>query len=176
MKCRKCTKREADVGFKTCGHCREVARVSAAKRRARQDPEIKRAYERAYYRKNRDIIKGRTSAYYYQNLGKCKNTRKRYYAQNKEDWVKRQLNDDIKWLVFTIKQNSLCLRCGFSEDYRAVLFHHRDPKEKLFGLTWRELNNKNWHEVFAELAKCDILCFNCHQIVHKGNWRTGHGF
>lgn len=55
-----------------------------------------------------------------------------------------------------------CIRCG--ESHPACLqFHHRDPSTKLFAITrW----SKSALKLRAEIAKCDILCANCHFKHH----------
>lgn len=41
-------------------------------------------------------------------------------------------------------------------------FHHRNPQEKLFGISAVNIKNKPWDEVANEIKKCDLLCSNCH--------------
>lgn len=57
-----------------------------------------------------------------------------------------------------------CQRCGFDEHESALQFHHRDPSQKDFGIN-RGIS-KRFELVKAELDKCDLLCANCHSIVH----------
>lgn len=46
-------------------------------------------------------------------------------------------------------------------------FHHRDAAEKSFGISHTGIPHK-WETVIAELAKCVMLCANCHREVHAG--------
>lgn len=46
-------------------------------------------------------------------------------------------------------------------------FHHRDPTDKEFGITQDGIPRR-WEKVVAELAKCVMLCANCHREVHAG--------
>lgn len=56
-----------------------------------------------------------------------------------------------------------CVDCG--ESNPAVLrFHHRDPSTKLFEVAARWTTTLEVLE--AEVAKCDLLCSNCHLIRH----------
>jgi hypothetical protein len=60
-----------------------------------------------------------------------------------------------------------CSRCGFSEPIPDVYaFHHRDPLEKDPSWGKMKTNNWKWDRVQDELDKCDVLCHNCHSIVH----------
>jgi len=45
-------------------------------------------------------------------------------------------------------------------------FHHRDPAEKAFNLS--KARNKPIDKIIEEVAKCDILCANCHREVEHG--------
>jgi len=57
-----------------------------------------------------------------------------------------------------------CQHCGYNKCLRALVFHHRDPSEKNFGIgSWR---TSSWKRIKAELDKCDLLCANCHAEVH----------
>lgn len=56
-----------------------------------------------------------------------------------------------------------CLMCGFKSHHAALEFHHRDPKTKKFRLG--EGRNYSWEAVEIEMAKCDVLCSNCHAIL-----------
>lgn len=53
-----------------------------------------------------------------------------------------------------------CYFCGYSKCLRALHFHHRDPKQKKFGIA--NPNIKAWKTIQEELDKCDLLCANCH--------------
>ncbi len=54
-----------------------------------------------------------------------------------------------------------CIRCGTTED---LDFHHRDPTEKSFTLAqgW-SCSQATWD---AEVAKCVLLCEDCHMGHH----------
>lgn len=70
-----------------------------------------------------------------------------------------------------LKAGLACKRCGFN-DPRALDFHHRDPADKAF-----QISTKAWQvseeRLMAEVAKCDVLCANCHRIEHYDDARSG---
>lgn len=69
------------------------------------------------------------------------------------------------WLYIQAHKDK-CALCGI--DNPAVLqFHHRDPKEKRFTLGGAA-RSKSIAQVQAEIAKCVVLCGNCHLLVHAG--------
>jgi hypothetical protein len=63
------------------------------------------------------------------------------------------------------KASQGCLRCG-NRNPIVLDFHHRDRNGK--ELTTDQLHHGRLEVVRAEIAKCDVLCSNCHRIVeHK---------
>jgi hypothetical protein len=66
-------------------------------------------------------------------------------------------------------QKIACIKC--SEDHPACLeFHHRNPSEKDF-LISQAVAKCSLKRIQAEIAKCDVLCSNCHRKLH---WETRH--
>lgn len=66
------------------------------------------------------------------------------------------------WLQ-EIKSNLKCNTCGESRFY-CLSFHHREPGEKDFNISEMYLYSKK--RILEEIAKCDVLCHNCHAEVH----------
>ncbi|MBU1044784.1 MAG: HNH endonuclease, partial [Candidatus Omnitrophica bacterium] len=62
---------------------------------------------------------------------------------------------------------SQCSICGYCKCNEALDFHHRDPKEKEFGLSQQGLT-RSWERVKSELEKCILICANCHREIHAG--------
>jgi hypothetical protein len=54
-----------------------------------------------------------------------------------------------------------CRRCAYDRLAHALEFHHREPSEKKFQLSKRGLTQR-FAILLEELAKCDLLCGNCH--------------
>lgn len=71
--------------------------------------------------------------------------------------------------VESMRSQSKCVDCG--EDNPIVLqFHHRDGKEKYpisMYVRW------SFSRLKEELAKCDVVCANCHLIRHH-NEQSGY--
>lgn len=57
-----------------------------------------------------------------------------------------------------------CTRCGFQGHQSAFDFHHADG-DKDFNIG--DVANKSWKVLKKELAKCELLCANCHRIEHS---------
>jgi len=60
-----------------------------------------------------------------------------------------------------------CTRCGYNKCIAALEFHHRDPKEKEFGIG--SGNTMALEKLLIELNKCELLCANCHRELHSDN-------
>ncbi len=58
-----------------------------------------------------------------------------------------------------------CKSCGVAYHFSAMDFHHRDPKQKSFGLSFNRMERPIC-ELIKEAKKCDLLCSNCHRIRH----------
>ena len=59
------------------------------------------------------------------------------------------------------------LHCKICKEDRipCLEFHHRNPKEKEFAISngvWQFSRKK----ILAEIRKCEILCSNCHAVLH----------
>ena len=57
-----------------------------------------------------------------------------------------------------------CIECGYDKNLAALVFHHKNPKEKDFSIA--QMNHKSWSFIKKELDKCVILCSNCHHEKH----------
>ena len=73
--------------------------------------------------------------------------------------TRRQIIDNLK--------AKPCLDCGREYPSYVMEFHHRDPATKVFKVAVA-LVGCNLDKVFAEIAKCDLLCANCHRIREWG--------
>ena len=73
--------------------------------------------------------------------------------------------------IRAFKEASGCISCQ-EDDYRCLDLHHLDPEEKnprmrlkrREGKTWAiSFTELSWPDLEAELAKCIVLCANCHR-------------
>jgi len=60
-----------------------------------------------------------------------------------------------------------CAACGYDRFAGALHFHHIDPAQKRFGLAERGVSRSH-ARVQEEVAKCVLLCANCHAEVEGG--------
>ena len=58
-----------------------------------------------------------------------------------------------------------CNKCNQTFPYQVYNFHHVDPKTKSF--EWSSLRLQSIETILTELAKCELLCANCHLVEHS---------
>lgn len=93
---------------------------------------------------------------------------KRTYAQ-RADTIKRAVSKRRKKIrdMAIAHMGGACQMCGYERCSAALDIHHRDPKLKAFGISEDGIT-RSWKRVQAELAKCILICANCHREVHAG--------
>jgi transposase len=69
--------------------------------------------------------------------------------------------------IVVAEAGGACLLCGYNGYIGALHFHHLDPETKRFAMASRGLA-RSLETVRAEVAKCILLCANCHAEVEAG--------
>ena len=59
------------------------------------------------------------------------------------------------------QKNKPCMDCGIFYPYYVMDFDHRNPSEKSNNLA--RMGASPFEEIIAEIAKCDLVCANCHR-------------
>jgi len=85
----------------------------------------------------------------------CRGCQQRYQAERR---APRQA------IVDKIKAESGCVDCGLHPEYSQVLeFDHRPDEIKLFHIS-DKMTTGTVEDLMSEIAKCDIVCANCHRV------------
>lgn len=80
----------------------------------------------------------------------------RYLDRKRAMWrIQAQLLDQIRHMP--------CADCGGRFPACAIDFDHRDPVDKRYAVT-RMIGRAGTARMLAEVAKCDIVCANCHRL------------
>lgn len=127
----------------------------------------KRACNRLYARRRSpEVIQKRkewsreySKAYKLKNQTKLSDGGKRYHKNVRTFWL-RLLND---------RKLGECSICGYNKCFKAIEFHHKDPKEKeciISKLLYLTPNEINIDRLLKELDKCVVVCANCHRELH----------
>lgn len=72
-----------------------------------------------------------------------------------------------------IKLEAGCADCGIRSDHPEIYdFDHIDPSTKVATVSTMLLKG-TWEEFIAEIAKCEVVCSNCHRIRTRARNRLG---
>jgi 5-methylcytosine-specific restriction endonuclease McrA len=93
---------------------------------------------------------------------------KRKYSDRREALIKAVAKRRRKVKAMSIEyKGGQCQTCGYKKYQGALELHHRNPKDKSFGIGDKGYT-RSWEKVKAELDKCILLCANCHREVGGG--------
>lgn len=102
---------------------------------------------------------------------------RRWYRDNakrKMGWQQRRREEIRAWWR-ELKATKRCERCG-EADADCLHFHHRDAGSKDLDLARAATNGWSRARILGEVAKCDVLCANCHLKHHwDAKWRKWSG-
>ena len=76
-------------------------------------------------------------------------------------------------LIDQMKLQAGCADCGYDKEAVALDFDHLVPSEKKFNIS-QSIIRQPWESVLAEIAKCQVVCSNCHR-VREHNRREANG-
>ena len=78
----------------------------------------------------------------------------------------------IRKQEYVDRMGGACSQCGWkpkaAREYAAMDLHHKDPGTKV--ATVSELWTGSREKLEVELAKCVLICANCHRIHHAEAW------
>jgi hypothetical protein len=100
----------------------------------------------------------------YKDPLKQKAAQRAWYERNKEELHQKNLSKKTKIRQFIEqykKENSLCKDCGISYPPHILDFDH--IRDKRFGITQASRDNISMTKILEEIAKCEIVCSNCHR-------------
>ena len=84
--------------------------------------------------------------------------------KRKVDGSRRVELERRKSLVIALK-NGPCTDCGGSFPYYVMEFDHLPGRgKKLFSISMAHSNDLRWGLLDEELAKCELVCSNCHRV------------
>ena len=59
-----------------------------------------------------------------------------------------------------------CVECGYDKHICSLDFHHKDPTQKSKNFSSKQ--GWSWERLKEEIDKCELLCKNCHAVLHAG--------
>lgn len=113
--------------------------------------EHKRAVHRAWKAKNRERV---------QELNRASYRRRKALDPAKFCGYTNKLATERRELIKRLKAKP-CADCGVQYPHYVMDFDHRDPAIKLFTIGPKKTCQID--RLLAEIAKCDLVCANCHR-------------
>lgn len=107
----------------------------------------------------------------YKNKEQQLEAQRNWYQKNKaainakhKQYRKENKTKLMQWFK-EYKSTLCCMKCP--ENHPSCLhFHHRNPDEKRFTISTALRLCVCMEELLVEIAKCDVLCANCHAKEH----------
>ena len=88
-----------------------------------------------------------------------------YYASHRLEEIERVTRRQQATLAWLRELRQVpCMDCGGVFPPHVMDFDHRDPKTKSFNVMAGRALLKSRDALLAEIAKCDIVCANCHRV------------
>ncbi len=88
-------------------------------------------------------------------------------ARRKVAWKARRRQELREWLA-QLKSTKRCERCDEAAP-ECLHFHHVDAREKDLELSSAISQGWSKERILGEIAKCIVLCANCHLKEHWNN-------
>ena len=95
---------------------------------------------------------GRQSHTYHSMCNRC------LYVKYTRPNVERKM---AKIHAYQLEQG--CADCGYAKHPAALEFDHLPGTKKLFNIG-EEIGNRSVESIWSEIAKCEVVCANCHAI------------
>jgi 5-methylcytosine-specific restriction endonuclease McrA len=96
----------------------------------------------------------------------------RKYADRREYLIKAvaKRRRDLKIKAINL-MGGACMVCGYNKHPGILDFHHINPKTKSFGISSGGFS-RSWASIETEIAKCILVCANCHREIELGFYDT----
>ena len=98
----------------------------------------------------------------------CKKCQKEYFQTSKGKKIKQQTHHKTRLtsqrILRDLKSNG-CAICGYNKNPAALEFHHVNPENKRYSLSYKTMDYSD-EKIVIEVNKCILLCANCHREIH----------
>jgi len=109
---------------------------------------------------DREVSQGNTSGFCYVCWRKRNPGSGITPAQSVINWRQRKKEELVRLF------GGECVICGYNRSNWALEFHHRDPSQKDFSISGKNIVSMNAY--IEEAKKCVLVCSNCHKEIHAG--------
>ncbi len=105
----------------------------------------------------------------YKNTAEQKRYNQEHYQLNKVEYLRRANERRRHMKTFVLSLKVKCVQCGYNDCKNSLAFHHRKGEDKLDEIADLARRSASRERILKEVAKCEVLCFNCHQQKHCPN-------
>jgi hypothetical protein len=98
----------------------------------------------------------------------CANCHRKKHASVRlpaDGYHRERVGKNIKWLR-EFKRKLSCVDCGIKDEFVLDFHHLRDKDDTICRLAG---NGCSVERLLEEIAKCEVICANCHRKRHNGN-------
>lgn len=88
--------------------------------------------------------------------------------------AKEAIRQSRRVIIDQMKLQSGCMDCGYNLHAVALDFDHLVPSEKKFNIS-QSIVNHSWESILLEIAKCQVVCSNCHRIREHTRREANNG-
>jgi hypothetical protein len=125
------------------------------------------------YARPKTFITGHNGRIYEQTDDPAKAAKKRWKKRNPE-WVRdgKKARHRMLKVKLIAHKGGQCQHCSTVYDGKNAPifeFHHVDPAGKDFAIG-NNILTYSWEKILTEAEKCILLCANCHNRHHGGEW------
>jgi hypothetical protein len=165
------------VAASTCGHrfCVNPRHMAAVKKGQR--PKGPRAFGRPdYCQRGHEFTEWNTRRQSLDRVGRLclachriRNTKNmaRYRSEDPTHQARVRRARLARRKAYVVSQKVACILCG-EADAVCLDFHHRDSDGKHMTIS-QAMRGPSFERLKLEIAKCDVLCANCHRRLHHGD-------
>ena len=104
-----------------------------------------------------------------KNKEKLQKYRRDWYHRNKRHAITKigERSDSLREWLNEYKSHLKCEKC-LMDNPACLIFHHINPREKELDIA--KVIRYGWckERILKEIKKCQVLCSNCHMILHFG--------
>lgn len=100
----------------------------------------------------------------YKDIAKRRESHKRYYQRNLEKYYQKNIRRKKMLLTFVNElKNKPCYDCSVSYPPYVMDFDHKEGETKLNSVARLIRDGWSKERLLEEIAKCDLVCANCHR-------------
>ncbi len=91
---------------------------------------------------------------------------RRHYNANKAYYIEKALKRraELRQWVYDLKNSTPCTDCGVLYPYYITDFDRTGERGVKVNTVSKIINTGNFEKLKLEIAKCDLVCSNCHRF------------